>query len=279
MMQVSGLFLYPIKSCRGIALEQVTVTPKGFAYDREFMLVDGQGKFLTQRQYPRLATIQVSLHPTHLQLAARNYNQFTLPLTLTGIEKPVTVWRDRAIALDQGDQVAEWFQGVLGLDQSVRLVRQSPDHPRLVDPNFRPRPDNTVSFADGFPILVTNTASLADLNQRIQANQGQPVGMDRFRPNLVIDTDQPFAESDWKGLQIAQVTLDLVKPCSRCIVITTDQHTGDRLAGSGLAEPLATLSQFRNIPSQGILFGENAVPQALGEITIGDRVTVLGGLC
>jgi hypothetical protein len=275
-MQVSGLFIYPIKSCRGIALERVTVTPKGFAYDREFMLVDGQGTFLTQRQYPRLATIQVSLNPTHLQLTAENHHPFALPLTFSGIEKSVTVWRDRAIALDQGDEVAEWFQRVLGLDQSVRLVRQSPDHPRPVDPKFRPRPDSTVSFADGFPILVTNTASLAELNQRIQANQGQPVGMDRFRPNLVIHTDQPFAESDWQRLAIAQVALDLVKPCSRCVVTTTDQHTGDRHEGSGLAEPLATLSQFRNLPGQGILFGENAVPQTLGEITLGDRVTVLG---
>ncbi|MFM1841914.1 MAG: hypothetical protein RLZZ490_650 [Cyanobacteriota bacterium] len=274
-MQVSGLFIFPIKSCRGIVLGQATVTAKGLAYDREFMLVDAQGQFLTQRQYPRLATIHVELTTTHLNLGAANHDPFTLPLSFTGTEKPVTVWRDRVIALDQGDQVAAWFQQVLGLDQSVRLVRQSPDHPRPVDPNFRPHPDNTVSFADGFPILVTNTASLAELNQRIAANQGQPVTMDRFRPNLVIQGDRPFAESNWQRLQIAQVQLDLVKPCSRCIVTTTDQQTGDRRGGSGLAEPLATLSQYRNVPGQGILFGENAVPLGLGEITLGDRVVIL----
>ncbi|MEB3160548.1 MAG: MOSC N-terminal beta barrel domain-containing protein [Synechocystis sp.] len=274
-MQVSGLFIYPIKSCRGIALERVTVLEKGFAYDREFMLVDEQGNFLTQRQYPRLATIQVSLSPTHLHLSTANHHPFSLPLTVTGTEKPVTVWRDRVIALDQGDQVAEWFQQALGLDQSVRLVRQSPDYPRPVDPNFRPQADNTVSFADGFPILVTNTASLAELNQRIATNQGQPVGMDRFRPNLVIQGDRPFAETDWQRLQIAQVQLDLVKPCSRCIVTTTDQHTGDRREEKPLADPLATLSQFRNVPGQGILFGENAVPHRLGDIALGDRVMVL----
>jgi uncharacterized protein YcbX len=187
----------------------------------------------------------------------------------------VIVWRDRAIAVDQGDQVAAWLQRVLGLDRPVRLVRQSPDHPRPVDPEFRPQADSTVSFADGFPLLVTNTASLKELNHRIQANHGQPVPMDRFRPNLVIQGDHPFAESDWQRLQIAGVQLDLVKPCSRCVITTTNQATGDRRKGSGLAEPLATLSQFRQVPGQGILFGENAVPHCLGDITLGDRVTVL----
>ena len=273
MTTIAGLFIYPIKSCAGIALSEAFVTPNGLAGDREFMVVDEQGKFLTQRQYPQMATLMVERQAEHLRLSCTGMEPFTLPLTTTGMERAVTVWRDQVIALDQGQAVAEWLQQALNLPHPIFLVRQTADYPRYIDHDYRPTPDATVSFADGFPLLVTNSASLADLNQRIITNGHSPVPMSRFRPNLVLETDIPFGEDQWQSLRTKSMTLDLVKPCSRCVVTTTDQATGDRPPGKGLQEPLATLQTFRMVPGQGIMFGQNAVPRSLGKLRVGEPVS------
>lgn len=276
-MKVAGIFIYPIKSCRGIALEQAEVSPKGLVCDREWMLVDQDGHFLTQRQYPQLATIQVDIQGQSLQLSTAHSNPFILKPQLVGNEKTVQVWRDRVVAIDQGDEVANWFQQVLNLpsEQQIRLVRQSPQHIRPIDKNYTNNQQLPVSFADGFPILLTATASLADLNQRLESaypNQSQTVPMNRFRPNLVIETEEPFIESSWQEIQINDLQFSLVKPCSRCVVTTTDQFSGDR---NPLQEPLKTLSTFRQVPQQGIMFGENVIPLVPGFLKIDDSVTVL----
>ncbi|MEB3312394.1 MAG: MOSC N-terminal beta barrel domain-containing protein [Snowella sp.] len=276
-MKVAGIFIYPIKSCRGIALEQTEVSPKGLVCDREWMLVDQAGNFLTQRQYPQLATIQVEIQGQSLRLSTIHSNPFILEPQLGGDEKTVQVWRDRVVAIDQGDEVAKWFQQALNLpaEQKIRLVRQSPQHIRPIDKNYTNNQELPVSFSDGFPILLTATASLADLNQRLEAiypNQSQTVPMNRFRPNLVIETEEPFIESSWQEIQINNLKFALVKPCSRCVVTTTDQFSGDR---NLLQEPLKTLSTFRQIPQQGIMFGENVIPLTPGWIKMGDNMTVL----
>ena len=277
-MQVTGLFIYPIKACQGISLTQAEVMPQGLAGDRQLMLVDSQGTFITQRQYPQLAQVSVQLAGEQLTLGHPHQSPLTFTPTLVGIERQVQVWRDRLMAIDQGDEVAQWFKSVLDPQLTVRLVHQTPQHPRAIDPNYTNQQFKPVSFADGYPILVTATASLADLNQRLIAQYQDPrqaVPMDRFRPNVVIETPIPFMESDWSQLQINQVILALVKPCSRCLVTTTDQHTGDR---HPLQEPLATLSRFRQVPQQGILFGENAIPLQTGILKLGDVVQILTGL-
>lgn len=274
-MQVTGLFIYPIKACQGISLTQAEVTPQGLANDRQFMLVDGQGTFLTQRQYPQLAQVGVQLTGDQLTLSHPNQTSLIFTPTLVGAEREVQVWRDRLIAIDQGDDVAQWFESVLAHQITVRLVRQTPQHPRGIDPNYTNQQFKPVSFADGYPLLVTATASLDDLNQRLTAkyqDATQAVPMNRFRPNVVLETSIPFMESDWSQLQINQVILALVKPCSRCLVTTTDQQTGDR---HPLQEPLATLSHFRQVPHQGILFGENAIPLQTGVLNLGDPVQIL----
>ncbi len=275
MATITGLFIYPIKSCQGIALTQSPVTRKGLAWDREFMLVDGEGQFLTQRQYPQMATIAVALQNHQLHLSSPHQEPLCLTPQDTGQTLTIKVWRDQGIAIDQGELVAHWFQQALQLDHPVRLVRQSPHHPRLIDSNYRPHPDAAVSFADGFPVLVTNTASLAALNRRITTKGHRPVPMARFRPNVVVDTDQAFVESTWQTLHTPNLQLTLVKPCSRCVVTTTDQKTGDRRGGEGLQEPLATLREFRHVPKQGILFGENGVPEEPGHLAVGESVTIV----
>ncbi|MEG3436618.1 MOSC domain-containing protein [Pannus brasiliensis CCIBt3594] len=263
-MRVNSLYIYPIKSCRGISLSRAEVTPKGFRHDREMMLVDASGKFLTQRQHPKMATIGVTLAGESIALSAGD-REISFQPTFTGEKIPVEVWGDRAIAIDQGDEVARWFEEVLEIP--CRLVRQSPDEIRPVNPSYAGDSSTPVSFADGYPILLTNTASLADLNDRLT----EKIPMIRFRPNLVIESERPFIESGWKSIEIAGILYSLVKPCSRCLITTTDQQTGER---NPTKEPLKTLATYRTFAG-GIMFGENVIPRKTGMIAVGDPVTIL----
>ncbi|MGB0564633.1 MAG: MOSC domain-containing protein [Spirulinaceae cyanobacterium] len=274
-LTVAELWVYPIKGCRGVSLDQADLTPTGLHYDRQWMIVDPAGKFITQRELPQLAQIAVTWDEQTLTLTTENHSEpCRVSLDDTGREQPVQVWRSHTIALDQGDRVAAWLSDVLG--RSVRLVRQSPEQIRAIDPRYAGAENLPVSFADGYPVLVTNTASLADLNERIARQYGDRtacVPMNRFRPNLVVSSDAPFAEDDWSALRIGAVQLALVKACDRCIVTTTDQQRGSRNPNQ---EPLKTLATFRKRPGQGILFGENGIPQQLGRIHVGDDVLAIG---
>jgi uncharacterized protein len=263
-MHVSDLYIYPIKSCRGIQLKQAEVTYKGLLWDREMMLVDAKGKFITQREYPQLATVAVTITENSLSLETNN-NSLTFQPSLSGAKIPVQVWRNQTIAIDQGDEIAQWFEKILNIP--CRLVRQSPAYLRPANPQYAGNNHTPVSFADGYPILLTNTASLADLNQRLV----EPVPMNRFRPNIVISSDQAFIESSWQKIAISEINYALVKPCSRCIITTTDQETGIR---NPQREPLKTLTSFRSFP-EGIMFGENVIPTSTGIIKVGDNISVI----
>ena len=278
-MIVSELCIYPLKSCQGIKLKRAEVTPKGFVWDREFMLVSQKGKFLTQRQFPQLAKVRVQISGEQISLSTldRQLEPLTFQPTLTGTEIEVEIWRDYTKAIDQGDRVAEWFHTFLELDsqKKCRLVRQSPTHIRLLNRKYQTEVEETVSFADSYPYLLTATASLNELNRRIRdiyQQHSQEVPMDRFRPNIVVETEQPFVEGKWKLIQIGEVKFTLAKPCSRCIIATTNQQTGRT---NEFREPLRTLSTFRQFGEQGVLFGEYMIPHNLGVIEVGDRVQVL----
>lgn len=277
-MNLIQLFIYPIKSCGKITLNQGEVTLKGLDWDREFMWVDESGQFVTQRNYPQLAKIRVKQLGELIELSVEDLEikPFQLQPKLIGTPKNVQVWRDKTIAIDQGDEVANWLKNALKQDNqpNFRLVRQSPDFIRPVDPNYAVNTDNQVSFADGYPCLLTNTASLTELNRKLQETypkSSEEIPMNRFRPNLVIDTDQPFIEDQWKTILIGGVYFDLVKPCSRCIVTTTDQESGER---NPLKEPLNTLATFRQQP-RGVMFGVNIIPRNTGTIQVGDSVEVV----
>ncbi|MGK7935024.1 MAG: MOSC domain-containing protein [Xenococcaceae cyanobacterium] len=278
-MIVSELCIYPLKSCQGITLTQAEVTSKGFAQDREFMLVTQKGKFLTQRQFPQLAKVQVqiSAQQVSLSLLDSQVQPLTFQPTLTGTEIEVEIWLERTIAIDQGDEVAEWFHTFLKLDsqKKCRLVRQSPQHIRPINRKYATQAQEPVSFADSHPYLLTATASLDELNHRIKDMEQQhfrPVSMNQFRPNIVVETEQSFVEGNWKSIQIGTVRFILVKPCSRCIITTTNQQTG---ITNPSREPLRTLGTFRQFGEQGVLFGEYMIPQNQGIIQVGDRVKVL----
>lgn len=274
MPRVSGLFLYPVKSCRGHAVAQAGVDAWGFAGDRRFMVVSAaDGKFLTQRSHPRLALIETELTSTALTLASPSHGSVTIPPAAVAAARTpltVTVWNDTVQADDCGDEAAAWLSQFLG--QPLRLARMGADYRRPVKPK-RARPGDEVSFADGAPFLLTAEASLHDLNDRIIARGGEPVPMDRFRPNIVLAGGAPWDEDALGRFRLGDVEFRNGWPCARCIVTTTDQDTAER--GK---EPLATLATFRRDPADptDVNFGINLVHETkTGTVRVGDELIQL----
>lgn len=265
LMKVSALWIYPVKSCGGITLPQVEVTEKGFMGDRQWMIVDTEGNFLTQRQYPQLARVKTQLTDTELILNFDNFSTLKIARQQKGELKTVSIWRDQTQGIDQGIEAKNWFSEVLQI--SCHLVRQSPEKIRPINSKYALWENQAVSFADGYPILLTNTASLKMLSEKL----GEDLPMNRFRPNLVVETDEPFAEDHWQKITINQTKLIAAKPCERCIITTTDQTTGDRHPAQ---EPLKTLATFRHKKDQGILFGINVMPSNTGVISVGEIVEI-----
>jgi uncharacterized protein len=263
MPSVSSLHVYPIKSCRGLDLKAVRFDFLGPLYDRRFMLVDEAGMFLTQREEPRMALIEAKLGPTALQVSARDMPLLKVPMTQRDAKRiQIRIFRHAGPAEDVGDGAADWFGTVL--ERRCRLVRFPEDAVREVSKESTAR-DARVGFADGYPALLLSEASLEDLNSRMK----QRLPMNRFRPNIVVRDCEPFAEDRWKRIRIADLVLDVVKPCARCAITTVDQLTGQ----SG-KEPLATLAEFRQQDGK-VLFGQNCVHHGPGSIRAGDEVEVL----
>ena len=277
-MIVSELCVYPIKSCQGIKLKQAEVKLKGFLWDREMMLVTKRGKFLTQRQFPNLAKVQVQFKGERVSLSVQDNSlrPITFSPTLAGTEIEVEIWDESIVAIDQGDEVAEWFHRLLQLDEQkqCRLVRQSPQYIRTLEQPSTVK-GKPVSLADNYPFMLTATASLRELNERIveiDGQQSQAIPMNRFRPNIVIETTEPFIEDNWSLIKIGTVEFAVIKPSSRCIITTIDQERGEK---NQLKEPLRTLGTFRQFSEQGVMFGENMIPQNEGTVRVGDRLEVL----
>jgi hypothetical protein len=262
-MQISGIHTYPIKSCGGSELETATVGPRGLLNDRLLMLVTPEGEFLTQRDHPRMALIHPQWRNAALEISAPGMPSHTLEPTDRGPRQRVTIWRDTCEAVDQGQAAAEWFSAYLGI--TCRLVRLADDFARQVDQRYTPRPGDQTGFADGFPFLIISQASLDDLNRRLTT----PLPMNRFRPNLVVAGSAPFAEDTWKLIRVGEILFDVVKPCARCVITTTDQATAAR--GK---EPLHTLATYRTINGK-VMFGQNAIHRSGGQLRLGDLVEIL----
>lgn len=260
---LSAVYVYPVKSCRGIAVTSASLDDWGLQYDRNWMVVTADGTFLTQRNVPQLALVETAIEPESLRLNAPNLPALTLPLAPhAGPVLEVVVWRDRCRAIDQGDAAAEWFSTVVG--QPCRLVRIGEQYDRPVEPDYITQPAQ-VSFADAYPLLLISEASLADLNNRLP----DALPMNRFRPNLVVSGCDPYAEDSWQRIRIGQIQFEVAKPCQRCIIPTTDQTTAIR--GK---EPLQTLATYRRFKG-GVIFGQNLVHQGYGEVQVDALVEVL----
>lgn len=262
-MQLTGVHIYPVKSCRGLSLKEITVEAKGPEGDRRWMIVDADGKFLTQRKFPRMALIEVHVDHQGLQLHIPGTRSKQIPLLTEGKMMDVEVWKDRVAAVDQGEAIAQDLSAFL--ETACRLVYIPDQTVRKVDARYAIHDSDQVSFADGFPFLLISEASLEDLNQRLK----EPVPMERFRPNLVVSGCEPFAEDRWKKILIGEIEFSIVKPCSRCVVTTVDQQSGVK----GI-EPLQTLATYRKA-EKGIMFGQNAIHRRHGVIRLGDVVQVL----
>lgn len=260
--RVTAVWRYPVKSLGGESLGSARVTERGLERDRRWMLTDARGRFLTQREHPALTQLSARPTPGGLTLTHRPSGE-TLAVARPDADAPrleATVW-EATLPLARASADAEaWLSERLGF--AAHLVYQPDDAVRPVDPAHA-APGDHVSLADGYPLLITTTASLADLNRRLTERGEAPVPMDRFRPSLVLETHAPFAEDRWRTLDIGGVRLRLTHPCKRCIVTTTDQQTGAR--GK---EPLRTLATFRQ-EGGGVLFGMNAVPERLGVVEVG----------
>jgi uncharacterized protein YcbX len=262
---VSALHVYPVKACRGIALARAHVEARGVRHDRRWAIVDETGTTVTQRTQPRLALVDVAIAGDALVLSssAAGAPELRLPLAPDGgRRRSVTVWRDTVSALDTGEEAARWATELLGVPASI--VFMPDDVERAVNPKYGQAGD-IVGFADAYPLLLATTASLADLNARME----RPLPMDRFRPNVVVDGCTAWAEDAWTRVQIGDLPVRVVKPCARCVVTTIDQRTAER----GV-EPLRALAAYRSRDND-ILFAVNAVPDADGDVAVGDRVTML----
>lgn len=250
MVTIASLHVYPVKSCRGIELAESPLLDTGLEHDREWMVVTPGGRFLTQREEPRLALVDVGLDPRRLHLASAGSGDLDVPLDSRGASVEVVVWRDRCRALDEGDVAADWLGDVLG--RKVRLVRFDPTARRRSDPAWTGQTAAYSQFSDGFPLLAISRASLDDLNSRLP----QPLPVNRFRPNLVLDGLPAYGEDRMGDLVADGLRLRAVKPCLRCKITTTDQGTGT-VDGE---EPLRTLKAYRwNARMHGIAFGQNVI--------------------
>jgi hypothetical protein len=263
-IKLTGVIIYPIKGTRGISLEQWDVDQFGLRYDRRWMVVNLSGEFLSQRTHPRLALIVPFIDGEILRVTAPGMPPIDLSLhPKETVRSRVAVWRDSCGATWLGEAVGDWFSEFLGSPCS--LVHMPERVVRPADPAYAP-PGTRVSFADAFPFLLTSEESLTDLNQRLPT----ALPMNRFRPNLVVAGGRPYEEDEWRDIQIGDIPMQVVKPCGRCVVTTTDQSTGAR--GQ---EPLRTLATYRKRNGE-VMFGQNLVHRNSGRLRVGDPVRVPG---
>ncbi len=262
-MHITSLHTYPIKGCRGQTVDRVTIDAFGIVSDRRLMLVDTEGRFLSQRERPMLATITPLLDGPMLTVQVAGSSPLTVELDPHGPLREVEIWGDRVTASDQGDDAAAWFGEIIG--QPCRLVHFGAAARRPLDPTYTPRADAETAFTDGYPLLGMLQESLDDLNVRL----AEPVPMAPFRPSVVVAGAPAWSEDGWTALRIGEMVLDAVKPCARCVVTFTDQTTGARHPAQ---EPLRTLATFRTVKGLGVSFGQNLVPRAGGELAVGMMV-------
>lgn len=268
-MYLSEINIYPVKSLAGISLKESKIERRGLEFDRRWLLVDENNKFLTQREFPKMATVKTEITPDGL-LVSSNGDSLKIAFEPAGGEtKTVKIWSNRCKAKIYESGVNEWFGNVL--ETKCKLVVMPEETRRKVDYFHRIEADDHVSFADAYPFLLIGENSLADLNSRL----AEDLPMNRFRPNLVVADSEGFAEDGWKRIKIGANVFHVVKPCARCVITTIDQDAGKKDG----KEPLKTLAQFRT-PKRSIkkkiLFGQNLIAETAGAVLrVGDKVEIL----
>jgi len=270
-MRISDLFIYPLKSARGIALPSAAIDAFGLIGDRRMMIADPEGHGITQRELQDLARIDVQPGPTSIRLKMQGKADILVPAPRPERRMDVDIWKSvisAAVAEDDANrQLSDW------LGRDVKLVFFDGLAKRTANPEWASG-ETPVTFSDGYQILVTTSGSLKALNADLARHGEGSVGMERFRPNIVIDCDEEWQEDRWAAIEIGGIRLDLVKPCARCIMTTQDQVTGSREVPNPMpAMGRVRMSADRRVP--GLLFGWNAVPRGQGTVTIGDEISVV----
>lgn len=268
MIEIDRLFVYPIKGCRGISLESCNVVSGGLEHDRRYMIIDETGRMVTRREEQRLTRITVERSAAGFVVRSELEHRAALDLPLTFEAAPEefsvwvnsSVWRDtpRARLHDEGSQ---WLSALLG--RNLRLVYLPEESLRQVNP-ARARVGDKVSFADGYPLLLTSSSSLDELNRRLPS----PIGMHRFRPNVVVRGAASFAEDTWAALTLGKLPCTAPKLCDRCVVITMEEGSSEKSV-----EPLKTLATFRRWDG-AVWFGTNVIPSDTGTLEVGNQVHI-----
>jgi uncharacterized protein YcbX len=263
-MHLSGLYLYPMKSCAPLPVDAARIEPRGLEHDRRWMVVDAGGRFITGREQPRLTLVRALPDGDGLSLQAPGMPVLHVAAPATDDTLPVVVWKSdvRARPCDAGADA--WLGAFLG--QPVRLVHMDAGVHRPVVSEHAHAGDE-VSFADAYPLLLVTQAALDGLNARL----AQPVPVQRFRPNLVVDGAPAHAEDGWSRIRIGGHEFEVGPACVRCVFTTVDPERGERDASG---EPLRTLIGYRR-GERGVTFGRNLVPRGIGTLRLGDRVEIL----
>lgn len=259
------LNIYPIKSCSGIQLQQAETENRGFPMDRRWMLVEADGKFISQRKTPQLGQFNILISDNSLTVSYPGESPLSIGLN-SHLQQQVEIqiWNDTLHCHHVAHHASKWFSQIL--HREVYLVAMDPSVKRPLIKKHLPQDQNfEVSFADGYPYLLTNHASLDDLNSRLE----NPIGMDRFRANIEVSGFEAFSEEDWKRIKIGTVDFLVVKPCARCQVTTIDQQTG-----TASKEPLKTLATYRRQNGQ-VMFGVNMLALNRGTVRLNDTIKIL----
>lgn len=261
MIKIKKLYVYPIKSLKGISLQQAEISETGIKYDRYWMLVDKNGDFITQREIPKLALFLVSIHAEYLTVRFEN-TAINIPKTLTNKEiKACEIWEENINGYKESDEINNWFSNLL--DKKVFLVRNA-ELPKRGIKNYA---DSFVNFTDSQQYLIFGQRSLNHLNEKLD----QPIPADQFRPNIVFSGSEAHIEDSWKEIQIGESNFIITKPCVRCIITTINQKNG--IAGK---EPLKTLAKYR-FKDNNVEFGQylKLISSTTNLLKIGDEITVI----
>ena len=268
MLQLSEIYIYPVKSLGGIRLEEAEITDRGLQYDRRWMLIDENNRFISQREYSRLALFEVVIQDSDLVVTDRKSGKIlrvahtSIHLNIFPIN--VTVWDDEVVAVEVSQIANDFFTQALGM--STRLVYMPEESHRKTDANYSLHGDEITSFSDGYPILIIGQSSLDDLNNRL----AEPITINRFRPNFVFTGGNEFEEEEWHEFKVGGIRFFGVKPCARCIMTTIDPQTGEKEG----KEPLLTLNRYRKAGNK-ILFGQNVLISQVGKVSVGDIIEVI----
>jgi len=271
MIKISQLAIYPVKSCAQIILNSATIDKFGLNMDRRWMVVDENGRFLTQRQIAIMCLIKPTLVDNGIMLQAPGMESCKIDVRSLTKKQEVAIWADHCTVFDCGEEASQWLSQFL--EKKCRLVYFPENEIRQVDLEYAEHGDKT-AFSDGFPLLLISEASLEDLNSRLASKQQKSVEMRRFRPNIVVSGCEPFAEDKWQRIKIGETVLRVVKPCSRCVIPNIDPETGIR--GT---EPSQTLKEYRRqehpLIGNKIFFGQNVIAENIGQFAVNMPVTII----